>query len=76
MYEIHKNEQYFFNDPASINAADYRLMKMGFTPKKKIFGTDITSSVASAGYFDRKPVGFPLLSLALNLTLRIADIKQ
>ena len=33
----------------SINAADYRSMKMGMIPKKKIFGADIAGRVESAG---------------------------
>lgn len=33
----------------SINAADYRSMKMGLIPKKKIFGADIAGRVDSAG---------------------------
>jgi len=33
----------------SINAADYRAMKMGTIPKKKIFGADIAGRVESAG---------------------------
>ncbi len=33
----------------SINAADYRSMKMGLIPKKKIFGADIAGRVESAG---------------------------
>jgi len=31
------------------NAADYRSMKMGLIPKKKIFGADIAGKVESAG---------------------------
>jgi len=34
---------------ASVNAADYRSMKMGLIPKKKIFGADIAGIVESAG---------------------------
>jgi len=34
---------------ASVNAADYRSMKMGLIPKKKIFGADIAGRVESAG---------------------------
>ncbi len=34
---------------ASVNAADYRSMKMGFIPKKKIFGADIAGTVESIG---------------------------
>lgn len=34
---------------ASINAADYRMMQMGFPPKKKIFGADISGRVESVG---------------------------
>lgn len=33
----------------SVNAADYRSMKMGMIPKKKIFGADIAGRVESAG---------------------------
>ena len=33
----------------SVNAADYRMMKMGFPPKKKIFGADISGVVESVG---------------------------
>lgn len=33
----------------SLNAADYRSMKMGLIPKRKIFGADIAGSVESAG---------------------------
>ena len=33
----------------SINAADYRSMRMGLIPKKKIFGADIAGSVESVG---------------------------
>lgn len=33
----------------SLNAADYRSMKMGIIPKKKIFGADIAGVVESAG---------------------------
>lgn len=33
----------------SVNAADYRSMKMGLIPKKKIFGADIAGVVESAG---------------------------
>lgn len=33
----------------SVNAADYRSMKMGLIPKKKIFGADIAGIVASVG---------------------------
>lgn len=34
---------------ASINAADYRSMKMGMIPARKIFGADISGVVESAG---------------------------
>ncbi len=34
---------------ASINAADYRLMQMGFPPRKKIFGADVSGIVESVG---------------------------
>lgn len=33
----------------SINAADYRSMKMGMIPKRKIFGADVAGRVESAG---------------------------
>jgi NADPH:quinone reductase-like Zn-dependent oxidoreductase len=33
----------------SVNAADYRSMKMGLIPKKKIFGADIAGTVESVG---------------------------
>jgi len=33
----------------SLNAADYRSMKMGIIPKKKIFGADVAGIVESAG---------------------------
>ncbi len=33
----------------SLNAADYRSMKMGLIPKKKIFGADISGYIESAG---------------------------
>jgi NADPH:quinone reductase-like Zn-dependent oxidoreductase len=33
----------------SLNAADYRSMKMGIIPKKKIFGADVAGTVESAG---------------------------
>lgn len=33
----------------SLNAADYRSMKMGLIPKRKIFGADIAGQVESAG---------------------------
>ena len=33
----------------SVNAADYRSMKMGLIPKKRIFGADIAGKVESAG---------------------------
>jgi len=33
----------------SVNAADYRSMKMGMIPKKKIFGADIAGKVESVG---------------------------
>jgi len=38
----------------SVNAADYRSMKMGIIPKRKIFGADITGTVVSAGKNIRK----------------------
>jgi NADPH:quinone reductase-like Zn-dependent oxidoreductase len=36
-------------DSVSVNAADYRSMKMGMIPKKKIFGADIAGTVESVG---------------------------
>ena len=33
----------------SLNAADYRLMKMGLIPKRKIFGADIAGLIESTG---------------------------
>jgi len=33
----------------SLNAADYRSMKMGIIPKRKIFGADVAGSVESVG---------------------------
>jgi NADPH:quinone reductase-like Zn-dependent oxidoreductase len=33
----------------SLNAADYRSMKMGIIPKKKIFGADVAGIIESAG---------------------------
>ncbi|MCX6326451.1 MAG: NAD(P)-dependent alcohol dehydrogenase [Bacteroidia bacterium] len=33
----------------SLNAADYRSMKMGIIPKRKIFGADISGSIESVG---------------------------
>ena len=33
----------------SLNAADYRSMKMGIIPKGKIFGADIASRIESVG---------------------------
>jgi NADPH:quinone reductase-like Zn-dependent oxidoreductase len=33
----------------SLNAADYRSMKMGLIPKRKIFGADISGCIESAG---------------------------
>jgi len=34
---------------ASLNAADYRSMKMGIIPKRKIFGADISGCIESVG---------------------------
>lgn len=34
---------------ASINAADYRMLQLGFPPKKKIFGADVAGIVDSVG---------------------------
>src|SRR4030043_1104767 len=33
----------------SLNAADYRSMKMGLIPKRKIFGADIAGRIESVG---------------------------
>ena len=33
----------------SLNAADYRSMKMGIIPKRKIFGADIAGRIESIG---------------------------
>ncbi|TLX78481.1 NAD(P)-dependent alcohol dehydrogenase [Labilibacter sediminis] len=38
----------------SINAADYRPMKLGIIPKKKIFGADVSGKVESVGKNIRK----------------------
>ena len=34
---------------ASINAADYRMLQLGFPPKKKIFGADVAGIVEAVG---------------------------
>lgn len=34
---------------ASVNAADYRMMQMGFAPKNKIFGADVSGIVEAIG---------------------------
>ena len=34
---------------ASVNAADYRSMRMGIIPERKIFGADIAGRVEAAG---------------------------
>jgi NADPH:quinone reductase-like Zn-dependent oxidoreductase len=34
---------------SSVNAADYRSMKMGLIPKKKIFGADVAGRIEIAG---------------------------
>lgn len=43
------NEVLIKINSVSLNAADYRSMKLGIIPKKKIFGADISGCVASAG---------------------------
>jgi NADPH:quinone reductase-like Zn-dependent oxidoreductase len=44
-----KNELLIRVMAASVNAADYRVMKMGLTPKRKYFGADISGVVESLG---------------------------
>jgi NADPH:quinone reductase-like Zn-dependent oxidoreductase len=34
---------------SSVNAADYRMLQMGFPPKKKIFGADVAGVVEAVG---------------------------
>jgi NADPH:quinone reductase-like Zn-dependent oxidoreductase len=43
------NEVLIKINAVSLNAADYRSMKMGLIPKRKIFGADISGCVESAG---------------------------
>ena len=43
------NEVLIKINATSINAADYRSMKMGIIPKKKIFGADVSGKVESVG---------------------------
>ncbi len=43
------NEVLIKINTVSLNAADYRSMKMGLIPKRKIFGADISGCVESAG---------------------------
>jgi NADPH:quinone reductase-like Zn-dependent oxidoreductase len=43
------NEVLIKINTVSLNAADYRSMKMGLIPKRKIFGADISGYVESAG---------------------------
>ena len=43
------NEVLIKINSVSLNAADYRSMKMGLIPKRKIFGADISGCVESAG---------------------------
>jgi NADPH:quinone reductase-like Zn-dependent oxidoreductase len=43
------NEVLIKINTVSLNAADYRSMKMGLIPKKKIFGADISGCVESTG---------------------------
>ena len=51
---LNDNELLIEIHAASINAADYRMMQMGFPPKKKIFGADISGVVESVGKNVRK----------------------
>ena len=44
-----KNEVLVKVVASSLNAADYRSMRMGIIPKRKIFGADIAGQVESAG---------------------------
>jgi len=43
------NELLIETHVASINAADYRMIQMGFPPKKKIFGADVAGIVETVG---------------------------
>ncbi len=54
LYEIDKpvpgdNDVLIRVHVVSLNAADYRSMKMGLIPKRKIFGADVAGSVESIG---------------------------
>ena len=54
LYEIDKpipsdNEVLIRVHVVSLNAADYRSMKMGIIPKRKIFGADVAGSIESVG---------------------------
>ena len=44
-----ENELLITMRAACVNAADCRLLQMGFPPKKKIFGADIAGVVESVG---------------------------
>jgi NADPH:quinone reductase-like Zn-dependent oxidoreductase len=44
-----KNEVLIKIVSVSANAADYRSMRMGLIPKRRIFGADIAGKVESAG---------------------------
>ena len=54
LYEIDKpvpgeNDVLIRVHVVSLNAADYRSMKMGLIPKRKIFGADVAGSIESVG---------------------------
>ena len=54
LYEIDKpvpgeNDVLIRVHVVSLNAADYRSMKMGIIPKRKIFGADVAGSIESVG---------------------------
>lgn len=44
-----ENEVLIQVEAVSVNAADYRSMKMGMIPKKKIFGADVAGKVVAVG---------------------------